>query len=505
MELQNHYATLDPRLYHKQPPTPLTNPQAGHFNPIVAEQLGWSDDPQLMQNWVKILAGDIIPSGFEPLAMAYAGHQFGQWAGQLGDGRGLLLAQVIDKDGQLNDLHLKGAGLTPYSRMGDGRAVIRSVVREYLAGHALNSLGIRSSNALGFVVSDTPVRRETRERGAAMLRTADCHVRFGHFEWVANFAPDLLLYFTRNVIQTYFPDCMESDTPIQNFLQQVMDKTAKTIADWQLIGFAHGVMNTDNLSITGATIDFGPYGFMERFNPMWINNHSDYNGRYVYQNQPSIGLWNLSRLVTLFLRLNGEKLTDKHPSETLDKENLTAILDSFGETFYNYYKEGVCQKFGLPISEENCDFALQYIEIMQLNKLDFTNSLRALVAIVAEAQGKDLEPFSHEVGLLTTLKQALSTACDDTQLQTFEAWVSDYQNRLTDASLEQVTTHNPVYILRNSMAQRAIERAEQNDMSEVERLFNLLAHPYQVNALAQPTDTLPPSAGEPEICVSCSS
>ena len=167
MKIENSYATLDPRLYHKQPPKPLTNPQAGHFNPQVAHQIGWADDEFLTQHWVEILGGDIVPDGFEPLAMAYAGHQFGQWAGQLGDGRGLLLAQVIDKDGELTDLHLKGAGLTPYSRMGDGRAVIRSVVREYLAGHALNCLGIRSSNALGFVVSDTPVNREKRERGAA--------------------------------------------------------------------------------------------------------------------------------------------------------------------------------------------------------------------------------------------------------------------------------------------------------------------------------------------------
>lgn len=504
MKIKNTYATLDPRLYHKQPPTPLANPLAGHFNPQVANQIGWADDDYLMQHWVKILGGDIVPDGFDPLAMAYAGHQFGQWAGQLGDGRGLLLTQVLDKDGQLSDLHLKGAGLTPYSRMGDGRAVIRSVVREYLAGHALNALGIRSSNALGFVVSDTPVRRETRERGAAMLRTADCHIRFGHFEWVANFAPELLLYFTRYVITTYFSDCLASDTPIQDFLRQVVDKTAKTIANWQLVGFAHGVMNTDNLSITGATIDFGPYGFMERFNPMWINNHSDYNGRYVYQNQPSIALWNLSRLVTVFLRLNGEKLTDKHQPENLTRDNLTAILDGFGEIFYHDFQQGICQKFGLPISEENCDFALQYLEIMQLNKLDFTNSLRALVAIVAEATAADRLNLSHEFNLLNTLKLSLSGS-DGQAAHTLDSWISQYRTRLNDQSLALVMQHNPVYILRNRMAQQAIELAEKNDMSEVDRLYKLLANPYQVNALAQASDTEAPLADAPEICVSCSS
>lgn len=504
MNINNSYATLDPRLYHKQLPTPLINPQPGHLNLQVATQIGWIDDETLMSNWVKILGGEMVPQGFEPLAMAYAGHQFGQWAGQLGDGRGLLLTQVIDKDGHFTDLHLKGAGLTPYSRMGDGRAVIRSVVREYLAGHALTALGIRSSNALGFVISDSPVRRETRERGAALLRTADCHVRFGHFEWVANFAPDLLLYFTRYIIKTYFPQSFESTTPIADFLRQVVDKTAKTIADWQLIGFSHGVMNTDNLSITGATIDFGPYGFMERFNPMWINNHSDYQGRYVYQNQPSMGLWNLSRLITVFLRLNGEKLTDEHVPESLEREALTEILDSFGETFYQYYQQGLCQKFGLPICEENCDFALQYLELMQKNKLDFTNSLRALVGVVAIHQDNS-QDYPYELQLLTMLKTELAQSCDHTACDTLDAWINDYTTRLTDKSLNQVLRHNPVYILRNAMAQRAIVQAEQGDMSEVERLYQLLAEPYQVNSLAINSDTQPPAIDEPALCVSCSS
>jgi uncharacterized protein YdiU (UPF0061 family) len=179
MNIDNRYARLDPRLYHKQPPEPLHNPIAGHFNSAIAAQLNWPYVDE--QDWVPILSGQVVPDGFDPLAMAYAGHQFGQWAGQLGDGRGLLLAQIIDKNNKLQDLHLKGVGLTPYSRMGDGRAVLRSVIREYLAGHALSSLGIASSNALGFVSSGTPVQREKLERGACLLRVADCHVRLGHF------------------------------------------------------------------------------------------------------------------------------------------------------------------------------------------------------------------------------------------------------------------------------------------------------------------------------------
>ena len=213
MRYQNTYVNLDTRLYHEQPPTPLDNPRAGHFNMQVAQQLGWTDDEDLMTHWVEILGGQYVPADFKPLAMVYAGHQFGQWAGQLGDGRGLLMAQVLDHNNQLQDLHLKGIGLTPYSRMGDGRAVLRSTIREYLCGHALTQLGIPSSNALGFVVSDTRVRRERMEAGAALMRVADSHIRLGHIEWIASFAPDLLAEFTDYMIDTYYPECRDSDAP----------------------------------------------------------------------------------------------------------------------------------------------------------------------------------------------------------------------------------------------------------------------------------------------------
>lgn len=495
LKFNNTYANLDARLYHKQPPTPLDNPQAGHFNRKLAARLGWLDDDFLMTNWVAIIGGALVPKGFEPLAMAYAGHQFGQWAGQLGDGRGLLMAQVLDTDGRLTDLHLKGAGLTPYSRMGDGRAVIRSVVREYLAGHALNALGIRASNALGFVVSDTPVRRERLERGAALLRTADSHVRFGHIEWIAAFAPDLLLPFTRYVIATYFGECLAMSTPISAFLQAVVDATAQTLAAWQLVGFAHGVMNTDNLSITGATLDFGPFGMMERFNPMWINNHSDYNARYVYQNQPSIALWNLSRFITHFLRLDGMALSEQHAREDLSREVLTDILDSFGDRFYAAYEHGLCQKFGLPTRETHATLALRYLQLMQTYRLDYTNSLRALLAMAAE------HDYPHERALLTTLQDELAATPDG--LAQLGAWQADYRALNPDAA--QIARHNPVYVLRNGMAQAAIERAEQGDMREVARLFELLTNPYAVSPLARAEDTLPPAPDAAEICVSCSS
>ena len=334
MHINNRYATLNDKLFHRQAPKPLLHPRPGHFNQQLAQQLNCLDE--FDAHWVDIIGGQTVPAGFDPLAMAYAGHQFGHWAGQLGDGRGLLLAQIVDSHGQTQDLHLKGAGHTPYSRMGDGRAVLRSVIREYLAGHALNALGVASSNALGFVTSDTPVQREKLEQGACLLRVADSHIRLGHFEWINQYQPELLKEFTHKVIEWHYPDCLQEENPVLSFAEEVIDRTAKTIADWQLFGFAHGVMNTDNLSITGSTLDFGPYGFLERFNPTWINNHSDHSGRYTYQNQPSIAHWNLWVWLGQLLPLG------------LNKEDLQTALTNFEPAFLHYYSTGMAKKLGLP-------------------------------------------------------------------------------------------------------------------------------------------------------------
>ncbi|MDO5769747.1 MAG: YdiU family protein [Psychrobacter sp.] len=518
MIYQNSYAQLDARLYHRQSPTPLTNPRAGHFNSEVADLLGWSSETELMERWVDILSGSYVPNGFEPLAMAYAGHQFGQWAGQLGDGRGLLMAQVLDQNGQLKDLHLKGCGLTPYSRMGDGRAVLRSTIREYLCGHALNNLGIKASDALGFVVSDTPVRRERMEPGAALMRVADCHIRLGHIEWIASFAPDLLAEFTDYMIDTYYPDCRQSDNPVAAFLQSVVERTAKMIADWQLIGFAHGVMNTDNLSITGSTIDFGPFGFMERFNPGWINNHSDHTGRYSYQNQPAIGHWNLNIWLPHFMRL-----------PNISRDILAECLAHYEPTFMQHYQQGLCQKLGLPHSQASLQLAFEWLTLLEDYQLDYTNSFRALSALVRQSSEIQVteHPLTqeHETALLATLKQELSADSESTQV--WQTWQSQYLALISanetssmlaiKEALTMMQQANPVYILRNSMAQRAIEQAESadsshqhganssNGLAEVDRLYRLLADPYQVHAFAIISDTQPPDIDAPALPISCSS
>ncbi|OTG62362.1 selenoprotein O and cysteine-containing protein [Acinetobacter sp. ANC 3903] len=481
MQFNPRYPSLNPKLFHHQMPVPLKGAKAGHFNAALADELQWSDADKAQ--WMEICSGQKTFAEFEPLAMVYAGHQFGQWAGQLGDGRGLLIGQILDKNNQTIDLHLKGAGSTPYSRMGDGRAVLRSVIREYLAGHALNALGIASSNAVGFTSSTQGIQREKLEPGAMMLRTSDCHIRFGHFEWINQYQPELLPDFVQKCMEWHYPECLEAEQPVLAFATKVIQRTAVMIAKWQLVGFAHGVMNTDNLNITGSTLDFGPYGFMERFRPNWINNHSDYQGRYTYQQQPSIGHWNLWMWLNNLIRLK----TD--PTEKVQfKEDLAKCLEHFEPTFLEHYTVGLCQKMGLPsFHKESFNCGMEFLRILQTEQLDYTQSF---------------------IRLQNKLYESIKDDCLDRRQ--FESFLAQYEsiraNQDTDALDAEMTKANPQYILRNHMAQKAIELAEQDDFSEVERLFKLLSQPYLKQPdLEQPEDLGPLPSDVPEVMVSCSS
>ncbi|AWL28194.1 YdiU family protein [Acinetobacter defluvii] len=480
MKFNSRYPSLNSKLYHEQMPIPLEGAKAGHFNTALANELQWSEQDKT--DWVEICSGQKTFPEFHPLAMVYAGHQFGQWAGQLGDGRGLLIAQILDQNNKTIDLHLKGAGSTPYSRMGDGRAVLRSVIREYLAGHALNALGVPSSNAVGFTSSAQGVQREKLELGAMMLRTSDCHIRLGHFEWINQYQPELLTEFTQKCIEWHYPECLETENPILAFASKVIQNTAVMIAKWQLVGFAHGVMNTDNLNITGSTLDFGPYGFMERFRPSWINNHSDYNGRYTYQNQPSIGHWNLWNWLNNLIPLA--------PIETKEqfKKDLADCLEHFEPTFLEHYTHGLCQKMGLPsFHKDSFDCAMAFLRILQSEQLDYTDSFIRL-------QNKHYE--------------AIKDDCLDRRQ--FESFLARYKNirknQDTDALDAEMRTANPIYILRNHMAQKAIEAAERNDFSEVDRLFKLLSEPFTKQPELEKAEDLAPLPSDvPEVMVSCSS
>jgi len=480
MQFNPLYPSLPSKLFHVQQPSPLRGAKAGHFNSALADELQWSEDDK--NAWVEICSGQRTFPEFPSLAMVYAGHQFGQWAGQLGDGRGLLIAQILNTKGQTIDLHLKGAGPTPYSRMGDGRAVLRSVVREYLAGHALNALGVASSHAVGFTTSTQGVQREKLELGAMLLRTSECHIRLGHFEWINQYAPELLSEFTQKCIEWHYPECLETENPILSFAKKVVERTAIMIAKWQLVGFAHGVMNTDNLNITGSTLDFGPYGFMERFRPNWINNHSDYQGRYTYQNQPSIGHWNLWTWLNNLIPLAEPEQKDEF------KEELARCLEQFEPIFLEHYGQGLCQKMGLPhFHKDSLDCSFAFLRILQTEQLDYTQSFIRL-------QNKEYKTLRDD--------------CLD--IRQFDEFLSQYQSIREhqdtdelDANMQQA---NPIYILRNHMAQRAIEAAERDDFSEVDRLFKLLNHPYtRQPELEQPQDLGPLPSDVPDVAVSCSS
>ena len=480
MQFNPLYPSLPSKLFHVQQPSPLRGAKAGHFNRALADELQWSEDDK--NAWVEICSGQRTFPEFPSLAMVYAGHQFGQWAGQLGDGRGLLIAQILNTKGQTIDLHLKGAGPTPYSRMGDGRAVLRSVVREYLAGHALNALGVASSHAVGFTTSTQGVQREKLELGAMLLRTSECHIRLGHFEWINQYAPELLSEFTQKCIEWHYPECLETENPILSFAKKVVERTAIMIAKWQLVGFAHGVMNTDNLNITGSTLDFGPYGFMERFRPNWINNHSDYQGRYTYQNQPSIGHWNLWTWLNNLIPLAEPEQKDKF------KEELARCLEQFEPIFLEHYGQGLCQKMGLPhFHKDSLDCSFAFLRILQTEQLDYTQSFIRL-------QNKEYKTLRDD--------------CLD--IRQFDEFLSQYESirehQDTDELDANMQKANPIYILRNHMARRAIEAAERDDFSEVDRLFKLLNHPYtRQPELEQPQDLGPLPSDVPDVAVSCSS
>ncbi|CAI3155314.1 hypothetical protein MWMV2_MWMV2_02974 [Acinetobacter oleivorans] len=480
MQFNPLYPSLPSKLFHVQQPSPLRGAKAGHFNAALADELQWSEDEK--NAWVEICSGQRTFFEFPSLAMVYAGHQFGQWAGQLGDGRGLLIAQILNTKGQTIDLHLKGAGPTPYSRMGDGRAVLRSVVREYLAGHALNALGVASSHAVGFTTSTQGVQREKLELGAMLLRTSECHIRLGHFEWINQYAPELLPEFTQKCIEWHYPECLETENPILSFAKKVIERTAIMIAKWQLVGFAHGVMNTDNLNITGSTLDFGPYGFMERFRPNWINNHSDYQGRYTYQNQPSIGHWNLWTWLNNLIPLAEPEQKDQF------KEELARCLEQFEPTFIEHYTTGLCQKMGLPhFHKDSLDCSFSFLKILQTEQLDYTQSFIRL-------QNKEYKTLRDD--------------CLD--IRQFDEFLSQYQSIREHQDIDELDANmqkaNPIYILRNHMAQRAIEAAERDDFSEVDRLFKLLDQPYtRQPELEQPQDLGPLPSDVPDVAVSCSS
>jgi serine/tyrosine/threonine adenylyltransferase len=495
----------DPRLlalgsdyYSVVPPSPLGAPRLIAFNPDAAALIGLDPAEARRPGFVEVMAGNRPFPGGQTLSMLYAGHQFGVWVPQLGDGRAILVAQVQGAGGRddLWELQLKGAGKTPYSRFGDGRAVLRSTIREYLCGEAMAGLGIPTTRALCIVGSPDPVQRETVETAAVLCRMAPSHLRFGNFEvFYYRGQHERLAPLADYVIRNHYPHLWAGPSPSPDssppaahgekarmyaaWLGEVVERTARLMAQWQAAGFCHGVMNSDNMSILGLTLDYGPFGFMEAFDAHHVCNHSDEHGRYAYDQQPAVGHWNCSRLLQATL-----PLLDPEPERAV--QIAYSILERYGAAFVAENLARWRAKLGLREAREGDPQLVNgLLEILHRSRADFPTVFRRLAAPE------------------TVRDHVLDVAA-------WDRWLADYRARLAQEQSDdaeraaRMDRANPRYVLRNHLAQAAIEKAQAGDFGEIETLRALLARPFDeqpgLDGYAAPA---PPGAAAIE--VSCSS
>ncbi len=489
LRFDNSYARLPDGFYSRLVPTPLKKPRLAAFNSDVAALLGIDPNEARRPEFVACINSERPLPDSQPLAMLYSGHQFGHYVPQLGDGRAILLGEVLNEGGERWDLHLKGAGETPYSRSGDGRAVLRSTIREYLCGEAMHGLGIPSTRSLCLLDSEEEVYREKIERGALLLRVAPSHLRFGSFEvfyYRSQF--QRLEKLADYAIGYHFPHLQEEPDRVTVLFREVTARTARLMAQWQLVGFAHGVMNTDNMSLLGLTLDYGPFGFLDAYEPGFICNHSDHSGRYAFDRQPKIGQWNLSCLGQALL-----PLMDGEPAEAAEKAN--AVLGEYDGHFAAHYAAGMRRKLGLRDERpEDGALATDLLSLMADSGADYTNTFRELARFDSNPDNRN-EPLRD----LFVDREA------------FDKWATRYRHRLhVENSRDgersaRMNRTNPRYILRNYLAQNAIEKAEQNrDYSEIETLQELLKDPFTERPGKEAYAAEPPEWGQ-RLAVSCSS
>jgi len=478
-QFEHHYFDQLPGFYTELQPTPLKGAKLLYHSVPLAEELGLDASLFNSENsayW----SGEKLFPGMKPLAQVYSGHQFGQWAGQLGDGRGLLLGEQKLSDGRYLDWHLKGAGLTPYSRMGDGRAVLRSVVREFLASEALHHLSIPTTRTLTIVTSEEPIYREQAERGAMLIRIAPSHIRFGHFEhFYYRKQPEQVAMLADYAIEHFWPTLAAEKDRYLLWFTDVVARTASLVAKWQSVGFAHGVMNTDNMSILGLTLDFGPYGFLDDYKPDFICNHTDSQGRYSFDNQPVVAYWNLHRLAQAL-------------SGLMSTEHLQTAIAAYEPTLMAEYGKLMRAKLGF-FSENKQDNALltDLLSLMAKEGRDHTQTFRLLSEVEqADAGSRLRDEFIDR--------------------DAFDSWYQAYRQRLLlddkdDSERQQAMKQvNPRVILRNYLAQEAIEGAEVDNITQLTALHNALQQPYSDDPRFDKQAALPPDWGK-HLEVSCSS
>ena len=475
----SHFKVSDSTFFSAVSPQPIDSPSWVSTNVDLAEMLGISADELTSDECLQLMSGDLTHNDINSFSAAYSGHQFGVWAGQLGDGRAITLGELsIGDSEELWDLQLKGAGTTAYSRFGDGRAVLRSSIREYLCSEAMHGLGIGTTRALCLTTGKTTAVREQVESAAVLCRVAKSHIRFGnfeHFHYANN--PKAVKELADYLIQRHFSDWTDNPKRYYLLLENCVLTTARTIAQWQSVGFCHGVMNTDNMSILGDTIDYGPFGFLDAYNPEFICNHSDHQGRYSFKNQPSIALWNLNALATCF-------------SSLLDTHEITDCLKQYENEYLSQYRTIMATKIGLLEYQPKDEHLINQLLIMMAkDQVDYTLFFRKLCDFSATHQ---------------TVRDYF---IDRDQ---FDIWAKGYLQRLAAQTLsdkqrkQSMQQINPLYVLRNYMAQMAIEAAEKGDYSEVELLLNILNNPYIAHPEAKKYEGLPPDWAN-TISVSCSS
>lgn len=482
LRFDNSYARLPPSFGVSLSPTPFPDARLVSVSPSALRLLDLEPSEARRPEFLQAFGGARPLPGMAPFAMVYAGHQFGVYVPRLGDGRALLLGEVLNGAGERWDVQLKGSGPTPYSRMGDGRSVLRSAIREYLCSEALHGLGIPTTRALCVLGGGEPVYREEVETGAMLVRLSPSHVRFGTFEFFHYSGQhDHVKVLADYVIARHFPHLAGEPEQYARFYAEVVERTARLMAQWQAVGFAHGVMNTDNMSILGLTLDYGPFGFLDDFDPGFICNHSDEGGRYAFGRQPRIALWNLACL--------GEALFS-----LLSEDEVRAALGGYQPAFTMHFLARMREKLGLRESRDEDPGLLESLfGRMAATQVDYTRFFRALGRF-------DSSPGARNDALRDQFVDR----------EGFDAWAEDYRRRLAAEGSQDAERRarmdrvNPKYVLRNYLAQTAIERAQAGDFREVDRLRALLENPFSEHPEHEASAQPPPSWGR-HLVVSCSS
>jgi serine/tyrosine/threonine adenylyltransferase len=461
-QFDNTYAALPERFFARVRPAAVSSPRLIRINRELADELRLDAEWLASEDGVRVLAGQTVPDEAAPIALAYAGHQFGHFVPQLGDGRAILLGEVVDRNGQRRDIQLKGSGRTPFSRNGDGRAALGPVLREYIVSEAMSALGIPTTRSLAAVLTGETVMREAPLPGAVLTRVAASHIRIGTFQFfAARGDDDAIKQLADHVIARHYPDARSEAEPYRALLARVIARQAQLVARWMHIGFIHGVMNTDNMSIAGETIDYGPCAFMDAFDPAAVFSSIDQQGRYAFGNQPRIALWNLTRLAECLLSL----LSD---NEDAAIEIAKAELETFATTFDTALMKGMLAKLGVGETGDG-ELVGEFLRLLAQSNADYTLAFRRL----CDAADGNVAPLRDMI----------------LDLAAFDAWAAKWQQRrsLDSADMRKV---NPAFIPRNHRIEAVIQAAVRDDYAPFEELLTVLSKPYddqpQFSAYAEP-------------------